>query len=778
MDDTLTCIENDARTREAPAARLFPVRPGRVYELCAVLRRRDSGNAGLSVSALRLDFLGEAGQRVDPNIVGPDLLVPHLDPVQVETLPAVAEGETAFDAGMAFRFLAAPPDSAELCVVPPTQGVEVLYLELSPIAVSWPTMGKRFAKECRRLLAARMALLERLVPPTGEAGDSAAREAAATAPLQQLAALSAQFAPAGDWGKALQTCDAATETADLEVRLARMRADRTEHLRIGFIGSSRSYNRLRAHADVFLLREDAWEAQLVSLALDQILIETVPESWAGDWQLAFCSLDGNLPEKGRALCAKARPIPIRLLVSVEESEIGVWRDLIKAADAVVIEGERSDWTVPPDGAVFIRRGIEPAVTPPVRNGARTATMLVPVASDIFQFPDFAALLNEPSCYDLLVTEVDYEYFERALRQRVPKMRGHSVNLRSFGQRTRLLQESSIVLLNGNSVRSPSQMANIVIDTIACGAIPIVYRPRQPLQGLDLSVDCVYGPAEFFELQRLLLIPWYRERRWRELYREVCRNHVWCADDRRRLVGIDPCPAAFDAPLLTAILVSKRPERLDGALRAFRRQSWPHKELVVVLHLDAAPETLPRLNKNERIFVAPSHWNLGRCLNMGISEARGRFWHKIDDDDFYSQFYLEESAWLYRSTQADAVGRASAYFYFEEADATFCRPDFTDIAFRMLQKGGRHHLAGPALSARRHHDLPSFSSRVRSGSDALWVRDLQRRSARIVRYDTTSLVMFRAADQSVHTWYLLPSGTADLPKNFVKLCRGNMHDALP
>ncbi|HVS10708.1 MAG TPA: glycosyltransferase family A protein, partial [Planctomycetota bacterium] len=257
--------------------------------------------------------------------------------------------------------------------------------------------------------------------------------------------------------------------------------------------------------------------------------------------------------------------------------------------------------------------------------------------------------------------------------------------------------------------------------------------------------------------------------WRGLYRQVMRDHLWCSDERASLLGRDPCSEDFDRPRMSAVMISKRPHLLAKCLETFRGQSWPDRELVLVLNVDTLPDELPPLCENERLFVVPEHFNIGRCLNMAIDAATGHYWAKMDDDDYYSATYLEEYAWYYRATQADTLGRQSVYFYFDGADCTKARFSSVRRCRRALESG--EFVAGASLSGQRQASLPRFSNHYRNSADFYWMKSLWEKGKRIFSYDSTSIVVFRDASEDNHTW--MASGVSAMTREFSTLTQGNI-----
>jgi hypothetical protein len=84
----------------------------------------------------------------------------------------------------------------------------------------------------------------------------------------------------------------------------------------------------------------------------------------------------------------------------------------------------------------------------------------------------------------------------------------------------------------------------------------------------------------------------------------------------------------------------RPELLSIALRCFREQSWPRRELIVVDDGEEAPADPDAVEEvGGRLLRVPSGTPLGEKLNLAAGIATGEILCKWDDDDWYSESYL-------------------------------------------------------------------------------------------------------------------------------------------
>lgn len=89
-----------------------------------------------------------------------------------------------------------------------------------------------------------------------------------------------------------------------------------------------------------------------------------------------------------------------------------------------------------------------------------------------------------------------------------------------------------------------------------------------------------------------------------------------------------------APLVSCVLLTTHPKRaafLPDALRSYRQQTWPARELVVVN--DGSP-LAPRAADVRVVNLPPigRPWTIGEKRNVGVRASRGVYLATWDDDD--------------------------------------------------------------------------------------------------------------------------------------------------
>lgn len=758
---------------------VFDAVPGRVYELRLLLQRKGYGKKGhdLSICQASLVFRNAEGAVLDLSLVCEQPLISELNPADIEVLPPCELTDAIVAGGLTSRFLIVPPDATRLEVTILAEFIECHRAELIPLNVLWATPERvRVRAEVQAACRNQRALLERHLHLTADS--ATVLDMMCETPLTQIDQIITRFAPSGNWQPVLTALAEPDDREDFRVRMERLRAQAVRLPRVGFIGSERGHERLFGMSEVFWLREADYVDQLALLSLDLVVIETVPSSGAGaedtQWSLAFSSLDGDLPARGTALleAAKAHKIPVHLWVTAPPASAKLWRGCAAVVAQVIAEGEEEDWSGLGRRPRTIPRTTEPVACSMSSLRQRDPDrMLIPVASDIFQYPDFAELMTKHMPFKPLMAEFRYRFVRHVLDERLNNRYIAGVAEHNRAHQRALLQGAGMVLLPAQSLRSDQELATIAMDAIMSGAIPVLFgNPRSDIPLLN-QLDRIYSTRDLMELQALYRVHWLRERCWRGLMRFVMRNHRWRSSHRKALLGHDPFPPGFDTPRISAVLVTKRPHLLRECFRTFRRQNWTNKELILILNMDKLPEDMPKLRKNEYVFALPKATNIGECLNRGIAQSTGLYWAKIDDDDAYSSTYLEETVNYYLATQANVVGRQSTIFEYSPGGENYVR---TKQFASCLSLTEENFISGATLSARSDLNL-HFSVRDRNSADSNWVRSLWAAGIRLFSADGTSVIVGRRRGDRSHSWML--EDKVHFSGNFLEIKNSKLIDRL-
>ena len=119
-------------------------------------------------------------------------------------------------------------------------------------------------------------------------------------------------------------------------------------------------------------------------------------------------------------------------------------------------------------------------------------------------------------------------------------------------------------------------------------------------------------------------------------------------------------------LVSAILATRRPDFLPGAVRMVRAQAYGPVELAVALHghpVSTLPEAArAALDATDRVLELPAEASLEACLDEAVAVTRGDILAKIDDDDLYGPAYLVEAVAALAAGLGDVVGKTELYVH--------------------------------------------------------------------------------------------------------------------
>ena len=319
-----------------------------------------------------------------------------------------------------------------------------------------------------------------------------------------------------------------------------------------------------------------------------------------------------------------------------------------------------------------------------------------------------------------------------------------------------------VMLNVNTVtESPTMFARRVFESLACGTPVISSESVGMSRMLGEHVRVTRNLEETSEhLQELLGDEEARIREGHLAYRHVHENHTY----RHRMeevfcrVGIES--PVVEQPSVSVLMPTMRPENVLRCLENFKKQAYPHKELILILNnaefdLDAIrkeAETIP----NVRVIHVDGRTTLGDCLNRGVEAASGRYIAKMDDDDHYGERYLSDSVLAASFSDAEVVGKGIHFVYLESSDTTALFEWTSEHTFMSFVQGATLFIRTDVV-----REIPFDSISVKE--DTNFQRAVARAGCRIFSADRFNFVQVRTRRLSAHT-------TQTPDAEFLKKCR--------
>lgn len=218
------------------------------------------------------------------------------------------------------------------------------------------------------------------------------------------------------------------------------------------------------------------------------------------------------------------------------------------------------------------------------------------------------------------------------------------------------------------------------------------------------------------------------------------------------LGLSRNRRPFDWPSVSVILSTRRPGLIPLILQQISRQSYSNLEVVLAVHgnaqlslaSDAAISEFPgRIRHLSFTESVP----FGEVLNEACAAADGQVVTKMDDDDWYSEFHIEDLVLAREYSGAQLVGSPVEFTYLEGLD----------ITTRRGQNGERYtnHVAGGTMMISRA-DLRAVGGwRIVSNAvDRGLIDAVLASGGNIYRTHGQNYVMHRRTPKSAsgrHTW---------------------------
>lgn len=539
--------------------------------------------------------------------------------------------------------------------------------------------------------------------------------------------------------------------------------------KIAFLGSAELLRELAFDAAVTVPDVVDWQETMAAGRFDYLLIETAWELAGRGWEYGLVS-DGAGRPAVEQLLAHCKRIGLPVVVWFREDVANYPRFawLVQhaarcyAVSDTLVEQLQADW--PEQSAALLPVAIQPAIHNPLcpegvaQDAAGLAnSVLFDGWWDLMGGGRENSLLRSLLDDGLVVIESEWEYSNVQLADS-PDYGARAIGSLSPAGRLAISKFCAAEVFLQRSISLPWRNAQRMLRSAASGCIPLQVGEGQSLiDGLELPVR---GDEESLlaALRGRFADPVERARYAQLALRELLRSH--CLEHRLQQIeedlGLQSADGATEPhPRVACILVTRRPELLPACLAWFRREHYPNKELIVVVHGGQPVGDLP-VQEGEtvrQLHMGPEH-SLGECLNFAIAQSEAPYWAKIDDDDFYGDHYLHDLMSYRAIRDFDLIGKPPQFLYLEDGDELRWDQVWHEHSWLLHGADGPRavQVAGGSLLGRRAlWDEVRFSRRRRAGSDSEFIMRCYALGHDLMVADGFNFVRYRSARADFHTW---------------------------
>lgn len=229
-----------------------------------------------------------------------------------------------------------------------------------------------------------------------------------------------------------------------------------------------------------------------------------------------------------------------------------------------------------------------------------------------------------------------------------------------------------VVINLNSVSdSDTMFSRRVFDAVACGVCVL----STPSSGMEKLFGDIVGVARSRQeaeefLMKVLSDSLYRDKLTARGYTRIVEQHTYAGRLASVARKIGRTLPDSNIRKVSAVVVTMRPKYIDRVFDNFVKQTWPHKELIIVVNSDEADIEQYNMRvaqypgEDIRVFRQAKDVPLGACLNFAFDKAKYDTLLKMDDDDYFGRDYLKDELVFFEFTDAGVIGKNTFYVYFE------------------------------------------------------------------------------------------------------------------
>ncbi len=306
-----------------------------------------------------------------------------------------------------------------------------------------------------------------------------------------------------------------------------------------------------------------------------------------------------------------------------------------------------------------------------------------------------------------------------------------------------------VMLNVNTVtESPTMFSRRVLESLGCGT-PVVSSESVGMSRM-LGENVRVARSSEETVRHLVDLLGDEEARVREghlAYRHVHENHTYRHRIDEVFVRAGLGPIDPEQPAVSVLMPTMRPSNVTRCLENFAKQSYPRKELILILNnaefdieaVQREAESVP----NVQVLYVDGRTTIGDCLNRGVEAASGKYIAKMDDDDHYGERYLSDSVLAASFSNAEIVGKGLLFVYFEAVDATALFEWTSEHTFMSFVTGGTLFVQADVAK-----DIPFDSVSLRE--DTNFQRSAVRAGCRIYSADRFNYIRVRHQGLSGHS----------------------------
>ena len=537
------------------------------------------------------------------------------------------------------------------------------------------------------------------------------------------------------------------------------------NLKIAGILSDRLYQCIGLESVLFLLTPENYKYVFRYGKIDLFLIESTIQSKIEWWkfaQMAFGEAHDILLDS--IALAKKLSIPVIFWKTNSELSSPAMDCVIRECD-IIYQASTKDKLISGRKPDFLAEAIQPRFFHPLAHLAEKREkkyIIIDGISNVARYHENIEILNRIEESDLLIIDSNNIHLTNSSGIDIfsKNMMGY-VNNKS---RIDLLKQANVFLSLLGSRKSDSLKRWQELEVMAMG-VPVLFWGALDKDDIRKNLVLEFNdPDKLLQEMICLKDPFYNLRISHKLFRHIHSQHT-IAHRIKKICGDLNINSEWDEyPLVTICFATYRKENLLNCIDQYARQIYPNKELIIVYNgtgdISKEKEIIQSQNSNNnqiRFISTPQESGLGAALNCGIHNAKGDFFFKMDDDDFYSEHYIYDMIVKFRCFNFQLFGKPQNNFFRFEGEK--------DIYQRENQRGenyfckmndkninGHQIIIGNSIAGQTDFFKQNlFIENSHRHTDSMFFYNLSEEEVWTAVSDPFNMLVERRNDLSSHTW---------------------------
>ncbi|WP_020006132.1 hypothetical protein [Salinicoccus albus] len=231
-------------------------------------------------------------------------------------------------------------------------------------------------------------------------------------------------------------------------------------------------------------------------------------------------------------------------------------------------------------------------------------------------------------------------------------------------------------------------------------------------------------------------------------REVLKNNTFLLRDDL-YTFIKNRASSIIEPEISVMTSTNRKENLGIYINQMNAQKEVKLELNLVTHgFELSDQEMDELKNKSvhpiNVLYMESENSLGVCLNKCIKLSTKPVMAKVDDDDYYLDYYLFDQWLALKYSDAEVTGKSDGYYYFEEDDLIARRNINQYYQYDDFIMGATIMVDSKIIKELMFSDLPK-------AVDTDLLRRVNEIGGTIYVGHPFEMCVYRGADEASHTW---------------------------